>query len=83
MSERSWRWIWQPDQGEGAEAFKFRAVPGGYQARGEVAATLEGAPLTASYMAEIDAAWRTRRVRVEVKGGRSARDPVGWRRTLA
>jgi len=47
MSERNWRWIWQPDQGEGAEEFKFRAVPDGYEARGEVAATLDGAPLSA------------------------------------
>lgn len=67
MSERTWRWMWQPDLGEGAEQFRFRAVPGGYEARGEVAATLEGAPLDASYVVETDAAWITRRVRVDVK----------------
>jgi len=69
MSEQRWRWIWQPDLGEGAEQFRFRAKPGGYEARGEVAATLDGAPLNASYLVEMDAAWKTRRVRVDVKGG--------------
>ena len=69
MSEQSWRWIWQPDLGEGAEQFRFRATPGGYEARGAVVATLEGAPLKASYSVETDAAWVTRRVRVDVTGG--------------
>jgi hypothetical protein len=71
MSERNWQWIWQPDQGEGAERFHFRDVTGGCDARGEVAATLEGSRLTASYLVETDAAWRTRRVQVEVAGGGS------------
>jgi uncharacterized protein len=71
MSERSWRWIWQPGQGVGAEQFRFRATPGGHEARGEVSATLEGAPLDAAYLVETDLAWATRRVRVEVKGGGS------------
>jgi hypothetical protein len=69
MSEQSWRWIWQPDQGEGAERFRFGATPGGYDARGAVAATLEGAPLHASYSVETDTAWKTRRVRVDMQGG--------------
>jgi len=69
MSERRWRWVWQPDLGEGAEHFSFRATDRGFEARGDVAATLEGKPLNASYLVETDAAWRTRRVRVEVKGG--------------
>ena len=68
MSERRWRWVWQPDLGEGAETFSFRATDRGYEARGEVAATLEGKPLNASYVVETDAAWRTRRVRVAVEG---------------
>ena len=84
MSEQSWRWIWQPDQGEGAEEFRFRTAPGGYEARGAVAATMEGPPLNASYLVETDAAWRTRRVRVEVNGGSSVdilSDGAGhWRR---
>ena len=84
MSERRWRWVWQPDQGEGAEEFSFRVMPGGFEARGEVAATLEGAPLKASYVVETDAAWQTRRVRVEVKGGGTLEilsDGAGhWRR---
>jgi uncharacterized protein len=69
MTERSWRWVWQPDLGEGAEEFSFRATERGSEARGEVVATLEGSPLKASYLVETDAAWRTRRVRVDVKGG--------------
>ncbi len=69
MSEQSWRWIWQPDQGEGAEQFRFRATPGGFSARGEVVATLEGAALNASYEVETDAAWATRRVRIDLKDG--------------
>jgi len=69
MSERSWRWIWQPDLGEGAELFAFRTVPGGCEARGQVAATLDGAPLKARYLAEADAEWRARRVLVELNDG--------------
>jgi uncharacterized protein len=84
MTERSWRWIWQPDLGEGAEQFSFRATDGGYKARGDVTATLEGKPLDASYVVETDTAWRTRRVRVDVKGGGSLEilsDGAGhWRR---
>jgi uncharacterized protein len=84
MTERGWRWIWQPDLGEGAEQFTFRAAPGGLEARGDVIATLEGAPLKASYLVEADPAWRTRRVRVAVKGGGTLEilsDSAGhWRR---
>jgi uncharacterized protein len=69
MNERRWRWVWQPDLGEGAEEFRFRATDRGFEARGEVAAMLEGNALSASYLVETDAAWRTRQVRVEVKGG--------------
>jgi len=69
MSERRWRWVWQPDLGEGAEEFSFRATDRGFEARGDVAATLEGKPLNASYRVETDAAWRTRRVRIALKGG--------------
>jgi hypothetical protein len=69
MNERSWRWVWQPALGEGAEEFSFRATPAGYEAHGEVAATLEGMPLKAGYLVETDAAWRTRRVRLTVRGG--------------
>jgi hypothetical protein len=69
MSERRWRWVWRPDLGEGAEEFSFRATDRGYEARGEVNATLEGEPLRASYVVETDGAWRTRRVRVDVEGG--------------
>ena len=69
MKERSWRWVWQPDLGEGAEQFSFRVTDRGFEARGAVKATLEGKPLDASYVVETDAAWRTRRVRVDVKGG--------------
>jgi hypothetical protein len=65
MSEQSWRWIWQPDLGEGVEQFRFRATPGGYEARGAVVATLEGAPLKAGYTVETDTAWVTRRVQVD------------------
>jgi hypothetical protein len=84
MSERRWRWVWRPDQGEGVEEFRFRATDRGFAARGNVAATLEGKPLDASYVVEIDAAWRTRHVRVEVKGGGTLEilsDGAGhWRR---
>ena len=84
MTERSWRWIWQPDLGEGAEQFSFRVTDRGHEARGEVTATLEGKPLRAGYVVETDAAWRTRRVRVEVKGGGTLEilsDGAGhWRR---
>jgi hypothetical protein len=69
MNDKSWRWIWQPDQGEGAEQFRFRAASGGYEAHGDVTAMLEGSPLNASYSVETDAAWVTRRVRVKLKGG--------------
>lgn len=69
MTERRWRWTWLPDLGEGAEEFSFRATDRGFAARGEVAATLDGKPLEASYVVETDEAWRTRRVRVEVDGG--------------
>lgn len=69
MSEQRWRWVWQPDLGEGAEEFRFRATDRGFEARGEVAAMLEGKLLNASYLVETDAAWRTRRVRVAVSGG--------------
>ena len=69
MSEQSWRWIWQPDFGEGVEQFRFRTTPQGYEARGDVAATLEGASLEAGYVVETDAAWITRRVRVGMEGG--------------
>ncbi len=47
----------------------FASPLGGYEAHGEVVATLEGKPLNASYLVETDAAWRTRHVRVDVKGG--------------
>lgn len=84
MSERSWRWIWQPDLGEGLEQFRFHERSGGCEARGDVAATLEGVPLDASYSVETDAAWITRRVRVDVKGGGALEilsDGTGfWRR---
>lgn len=84
MSEHSWRWIWQRDLGEGAERFSFRTATGGYEARGDVVATLEGSPLDASYVVEMDAAWVTRRVRVDVKGGGTLEiqsDGAGhWRR---
>jgi hypothetical protein len=84
MSAQSWRWIWQPDLGEGAEEFRFRAAAGGYEARGDVAAMLEGAPLKASYLVETDAAWITRRVRLDVTGGGTLEilsDGAGhWRR---
>ena len=30
MSERRWRWVWQPDLGEGAEQFSFRATERGF-----------------------------------------------------
>lgn len=84
MTARSWRWIWQPDLGEGREEFHFRTTPGGYEARGDVAATLDGAPLNASYLVETDTAWITRRVRVEVHDGGSLEilsDGAGhWRR---
>lgn len=84
MSERRWRWIWQPDLGEGTEQFSFRTTDRGYQARGEVTATPEGKPLNASYLVETDAAWRSRHVRVEVKGGGALEilsDGAGhWRR---
>jgi hypothetical protein len=69
MTERSWRWIWQPDLGEGAEEFSFRATDRGFEARGDIAATLEGKPLDANYLVEADTAWHTRRVRVTMKGG--------------
>jgi hypothetical protein len=69
MNDKSWRWIWLPDLGEGAEQFRFRTTPSGYEAHGEVSATLEGSPLRASYSVETDAAWVTRRVYVEAKGG--------------
>ena len=69
MTERRWRWVWQPDLGEGEEAFSFRTTDHGLEARGEVVANLEGKPLKASYLVETDSAWRTRRVRVEVFGG--------------
>ena len=69
MSERRWRWVWQPDLGEGAEGFRFRATERGLEARGVVNATLEGEPLKASYVVETDAHWRTRHVRVAVEGG--------------
>jgi hypothetical protein len=85
MTERRWRWIWQPDLGEGAEAFSFRTTDGGYEARGAVSAMLEGRPLDASYVVEMDAAWRTRCVRVDVKGGDTLEvlsDGTGhWRRS--
>jgi hypothetical protein len=84
MTDRSWRWIWQPDLGEGAEEFNVRATDRGFEARGDVAATLEGKPLNASYLVETDAAWRTRHVRVDVKGGGALEilsDGAGhWRR---
>jgi uncharacterized protein len=69
MTERRWRWVWQPDLGEGAEEFIFRAGDRGFEARGTVAAVLEDKPLKASYLVETDSAWRTRRVRVELIGG--------------
>jgi hypothetical protein len=69
VSELAWRWIWHPDLGEGAEEFRFRVVPSGYEARGAITATLDGAPLNASYLVETDATWIARRVRVDVRGG--------------
>ena len=71
MTDKSWRWIWLPDQGEGAEEFRLHATATGFSAGGHVVATLEGAPLDASYEVKTDAAWATRGVRVEVKGGAS------------
>jgi hypothetical protein len=84
MTERRWRWVWRPDLGEGAEQFSFRATDRGYEARGAVTATLEGAPLKASYVVATDAKWRTQRVRVDVEGGGALEilsDGAGhWRR---
>jgi hypothetical protein len=68
MSERSWRWIWQPDLGQGVEEFEFRSSSLGGEARGTVAATREGVAIKAGYLVDADAAWRTRRVRVDVEG---------------
>lgn len=69
MSGQRWRWIWQPGLGEGAELFAFRTVRGGYDAHGDVVATLDDAPLNARYTVEADAEWRTRRVLVELNDG--------------
>jgi uncharacterized protein len=84
MSERSWRWIWLPDLGEGGEDFRFRTTPGGYEALGIVSATLDGGALNATYQVETDAAWVARRVRVDVTGGGTLEilsDGAGhWRR---
>ncbi len=71
MNDKSWRWAWLPDQGDGAEEFQFRVTSTGFSARGHVAATLDGTQLDASYEVEADAAWATRGVRVAVKGGAS------------
>jgi uncharacterized protein len=76
--------VWQPDLGEGAEEFSFHASDRGFEACGHVAAAMEGTPLNASYLVETDAAWRTRHVSVEVKGGSTLEilsDGAGhWRR---
>jgi hypothetical protein len=84
MNERRWRWAWQPDLGEGTEEFSLRVTDRGYEARGEVNATLEGKPLDASYWVEVDAVWCTRRVRVEMNTGGTLEvlsDGAGhWRR---
>ena len=71
MNDKSWRWTWLPDQGDGTEEFQFRVTPTGFSARGHVVAMLDGAPLDASYWVEADTAWATQRVRVEMKGGAS------------
>jgi hypothetical protein len=68
MSERSWRWIWRPGLGQGVEEFTFRSSSAICEARGKVEATLEGVAINASYLVEADAAWRTRRVRVDLEG---------------
>lgn len=69
MKAQAWRWVWMPDLGEGAEHFTFRTTADGYEARGDVAATLDGCPLKARYLVEVDAAWKTQRVNVAVTGG--------------
>jgi hypothetical protein len=68
MSERNWRWIWQPDLGEGVEQFKFPLEPCRADERGDIAATLGGAAFDAGYLVEADAAWHTQRVRIGMKG---------------
>lgn len=66
MTRRSWRWEWLPDQGSGSEAFEYEALPTGHILRGRIIAVLEGAAIEGSYLVEADAAWVTRRVRVEI-----------------
>lgn len=66
MTQRSWRWEWLPGQGSGSELFDYEASAGGHTLRGKIIADLKGAGIEASYVVEADAAWRTRRVRVEI-----------------
>lgn len=66
MTRRSWRWEWLPDQGTGTEAFEYEASADGHVLRGTMSAVLEGARIEGSYLVEADAAWVTRRVRIEI-----------------
>jgi len=42
MKERSWRWVWQPDLGEGAEQFSFRVTDRGAQSNSASASPIAG-----------------------------------------
>jgi hypothetical protein len=66
MTRRSWRWEWLPDQGTGGEAFECECAADGQVLRGRIAAELEGRRIEGGYLVEADAAWVTRRVRVEI-----------------
>ena len=66
MKRPDWIWQWLPEQGTGSERFVHETAPAGHLLRGEIAATLDGVPIEARYVVEADAAWATRKVRVEI-----------------
>jgi hypothetical protein len=67
-----WRWDWLPELGAGHEDFSYEFRAGSHVLSGTVSAVLEGRAIEGTYLVEADAAWRTRRVVVDLAspGGR-------------
>lgn len=61
-----WRWDWLPELGAGHEDFAYAFRAGSHVLSGTVSAVLEGCAIEGGYVVEADAAWRTRRVAVDL-----------------
>ncbi|MCE9670908.1 putative glycolipid-binding domain-containing protein [Myxococcus stipitatus] len=62
-------WMWKRLDEEGSEYCELRATGSGHVLAGAVTLALEGVPCFVEYAVEVDAGWRTRSARVELRRG--------------